>query len=788
MSTMDKTELIESLRNRIAAFRNGHADQVLDRHALAEAAELLDRARDDRGRLPIDAAETVAWLRWSRFQALPDIDDQADLQAAMNLFVKLAAIDLNLVPEELSSHWPGGAVRPKRSEAISRALESPHAAFDTGRKDAMDRAIGELADLLDVLPHDDADRPAMLSNLGIALRARSPVTAGTADIDQAIDALREAVALTDTEDSDRVDFLENLMLALQSRLEVTSSSDDLNEIIEVGRQLMSAATDSDSSDRGLSLLADALETRAERTGSSSDAEEVVSVRRHALEITSPTDQSWPGRLSNLGIAFGRLFERTGRIADLDMAIEVGRIAAMATLPENPDRAGVLFNVFNALQAKWRRSGQEAILTEMIERGRDAVEATKDDDRYRADRLSALSGALLSRFERQRGEADADEAVKRGREAIGATVAGEPSRIDALVRLRRTLQARLDHAGSSADRDELAALDRLMSPAEDNLAQEPRRPRSGVPGTTGDGWAVPAGELVRGIVISGTITSNDEGGYSFSGENTGVRAVALYWDKAVWVYGNGMGYRKEDELRFVTGLRSDGSDLERAGFLQLVRRDVYHPAWDLGEPTVDHGRVLGVPIPELAVMAEDRIRGMAIELNDDNASESWSIGQATSDITELPDPRTETRPALVLTMALPVPPDDIPVGHILDFRQRHRESLLGVRRAIENVANPAGADVSAALDDLRRCLSRVDRQLGDAFAQRWAQHTQVVLVARDAIQYPATALTEVGPDALSRLKVECTPLLSQVPVRLTLLMPGHIADFSYVFAAERFACS
>jgi hypothetical protein len=140
------------------------------------------------------------------------------------------------------------------------------------------------------------------------------------------------------------------------------------------------------------------------------------------------------------------------------------------------------------------------------------------------------------------------------------------------------------------------------------------------------------------------------------------------------------------------------------------------------------------------------------------------------------------------MALPVPPDDIPVGHILDFRQRHRESLLGVRRAIENVANPAGADVSAALDDLRRCLSRVDRQLGDAFAQRWAQHTQVVLVARDAIQYPATALTEVGPDALSRLKVECTPLLSQVPVRLTLLMPGHIADFSYVFAAERFACS
>ena len=49
MSTMDKTELIESLRNRIEAFRNGHADQVLDRHALAEAAELLDRAEMTAG-------------------------------------------------------------------------------------------------------------------------------------------------------------------------------------------------------------------------------------------------------------------------------------------------------------------------------------------------------------------------------------------------------------------------------------------------------------------------------------------------------------------------------------------------------------------------------------------------------------------------------------------------------------------------------------------------------------------------------------------------------------------
>ena len=390
---------------------------------------------------------------------------------------------------------------------------------------------------------------------------------------------------------------------------------------------------------------------------------------------------------------------------------------MATLPENPDRADVLSNVFNSLQVKWLRSDQEAVLAELIARGRDAVEATEDDDPYRADRLSALSGALLSRFERQRGETDADEAVKLCRQAIGATVAGQPSRTHALVKLRRTLQARLDHTGSSADPDEPAVLDRLMSSAESDLAQEPRQPRSGVPGTAGSGSAAPAGELVRGIVISDMITRSDEGGYIFSGENTSVRAVALYWDKAAWVYGNGAGYREEDGLRFVTGLRADGKDLERAGFLELVRRNVYHPAWDLGESAVDHGRILGVPIPEFAVMAEDRIRSMAIELNDDNASESWSIGQVTSYITKLPDPRTATRPALLLTMALPVPPDDIPVGHILDFRQRHRESLLGVRRAIENVANPAGADVSAALDDLRRCLSDVDRRLGDAFAQK-----------------------------------------------------------------------
>jgi hypothetical protein len=797
-------EIVDSLNERISAFNRGDVDQVLDEQSIAEASALLTKGANEDGGIPLAVAVPVAWLHWCRFKALPENDDQADLRDAMQLFAELAKVNLALVPEELRQNWPGGRVTPESEVAYTAAVDLLRAAFDSDDAGQMDAAIDALSELAHTIPGDDENRPALLVNLGIALRARRNEKAGVDDLGKAVEAMREAVLLTSTSNPKLVDCLEHLISTLQIRFADTGSSSDLDEIIEVGRRIMILADDDADVGSSLDILADALDVRSERTGSLDDLDDMVDVYRRIVEITSATDPSMPAKLSNLGASFYSKYSRSDLSSDLEMAVEIGRFAILIASPDDPHRGVMLWSLSNALHDMWRRSGKEKLLNETVKRRREALAGTPEDSSYRAIRLQGLSDILLASFGHSLKISDIDESVQLARQAIAFTPFGSRVRGDALVQLRRALQARLDHAGATVDREELVSLDRfthhgdavLSGSAANLVVNHALEINDRVP-------AASAGPVVRGVVIGGHSSLTEGGGYSLSGTNVCIPAAALYWDKLAWTYGNGMGQhgmgeQHEEGLRIVVGLDPAAKELKDLKHLEFTRNDVYQPSWDPKTATVDHGRILGVPIDEFVALEDVRIDSTALEFNDRYTGESWSAGhvfseKVTNAVSELADLDAPRSSALLLTIALPVPSPDMPIATVLEFRRCNHGYLTAFHDALADLVHSTAADAGGRLEDLQRRLAEISRLLGQECAQRWARTTQIVLGVGDetwsansaafleAYRGKSTYAPYAG--SLPKPTLDQLPLLSLFKVSRGKLLPNRVTDFYYLFAEE-----
>lgn len=785
-------ELTASLHRRISAFQQGDADPVLERAAIMESSALMARASGPDGEIPIAVAVAVAWLRWCRFQALPENDDQVDLEASLKIFGQLAKIDLTLVPEELQPNWPGARIAPASEQAVQAAAGLLREAFDDDDAGKLDEAIEALRELAQSVPADDTNRRGVLGNLSVALRARWRAQAELSDLDEAVESARQATLLAGTENSHAMNYLQDLINVLDARYAETETDSDLNEIIQVGRRIMATMGDDEKLGASLQAFAIALLARANQTGSFDDTDELVDVRRRIVEIAPFDDQSRPAKLSELGNAFKARYGLAHRDSDLEMAVEVGRLAALMTPPDDPHRDAILWNLSNALYAMWQHSGKEKILAETIKRRRVVVDATDRESPYRASRLLGLSEVLLRHFERTRSESDGDEAVQFARQGISFTGPWEPARRTGLSQLRSSLQTRLEHAGSPADKEELVALDRFASGNAVMLGESAVSGRT--PAEPPD--LVAPGSVTRGIVIGGRSSYTADGGFSLSGTNPSARAAALYWDKLVWVYGNGMGQHgmgqeHEDGLRITVGLEPDVRELRELGHIQFVRRDVYHPCWDPHGPSVDHGHILGMSAQEFVSLEDIRIDRTAAEFNRGQPGETWSAGHLVSPVrATFLDASAESASALLLTMALPVPPLDLAVSAVLEFRQHNRELLVAFHDQIADLARSTADDVGDRLRDLRDSLAEIDARLARESTEQWTRITRVVLGGNGGTRSSELAgflggQTPYTPyaESLPAPTPGSMPLLTVVTVSPRMIAPGKMPDFHYLFDKE-----
>src|SRR3712207_3770890 len=94
-------DLIAALADRLSAFSLNNPGSVLDPQAAAEAGVLLSLVTDADGRMPLEAAQLLAWLHWYRYWALPDGQGHDDLSLAIALFSSIAQAGPHPVPELL---------------------------------------------------------------------------------------------------------------------------------------------------------------------------------------------------------------------------------------------------------------------------------------------------------------------------------------------------------------------------------------------------------------------------------------------------------------------------------------------------------------------------------------------------------------------------------------------------------------------------------------------------------------------------------------------------------------
>ena len=482
----EREELLAAVRSRLQRAQAGQDESLLLEPAALAEAERLTRLLDDQD---VEARYYLGWLHWNRCLALPEGQDQEDLDAllAMFTFCFVHGISDEALPKPLLPYLADGAATtavatPQRvlgsaeAAATTRLWQRILTHTPTDHPNHADRAaiLNDLGNALQVqfersevlsdldtaidarrqaveaTPTGHPDRAAMLSNLGNALRVRFERSGALGDLDAAISVGREAVEATPTGHPDRAICLSSLGITLRARFEHFGADPDLDAAISVGREAVEA-TPTGHPDRAamLSNLVAALQRRFERSGTLADLDTVIDARRQAVEPT-PTGRAM--QLSLLGNALQRRFERSGTLADLDTVIDARRQAVEATPTGHPDRAAMLSNLVSALLDRVKRSGAVPDLDAAISVGREAVDATPTDYPNRNAIYVSLGNALLVRFERSGALADLETGIGLYREAVEATPTDHPDRAIYLNNLGNGLRARFERSGAVPDLD------------------------------------------------------------------------------------------------------------------------------------------------------------------------------------------------------------------------------------------------------------------------------------------------------------------------------------------------
>jgi len=223
--------------------------EVTDRQDLAPVleAEAAQEARDlgkllGDGQMDIESSLLLGWLYWYRYQALPEGQDQPELESAISMLTRcfLGGIEFDDLPEPLLPDLAD------RAESTSAALLA-HASSSTDL-DLISATVDICARIQSVTPNDHPRRADRLNRLAMAMHIRFERAGEQADLDQAIQAGRDAIACTASDHPGRPARLSNLGRALQARFERAGEQADLDQAIQAGRDAV-ASTPGNHPDR-----------------------------------------------------------------------------------------------------------------------------------------------------------------------------------------------------------------------------------------------------------------------------------------------------------------------------------------------------------------------------------------------------------------------------------------------------------------------------------------------------------------------------------------------------------
>ncbi|WP_138430158.1 MULTISPECIES: CHAT domain-containing protein [Streptomyces] len=467
----------------LAFFTRGDPSGVLAPDVVAAAAHLLRTTSLSAEGPPDEVAATVAWVHWIRWQLRRRDDERGtDFQVALELFGRLASVDVEWLPFELRPLYapPGEGDRdPRLLSARAEALLTHSLASED--EAALDEAIellreagaagpdwsvlveanlgaalqirhsrkqdpADLTEAIDLLAHAVELSPkdaVRLSNLSSALAARARSSSSAADLDEAVRLVGLAVEVTPPNHPDHPDYLSNLATRLVDRFERGGMVEDLDHAVDAARRALACA-DFSHPNRHLHMSAHskALMARFERLGTSNDIDEAITAQRANLAATAAHHPRLPAAKSALGIALAKRFDHLQVMDDIDEAIGLF------------DSAGDSSALGAALTQRSRRSGDVADLDRAIATLSRAIDdkRRKGVPRDAHEDLNNLGGAHLGRFMRIGDSRDVDDAVDRLRQAVGA--APEPlQRAPYLSNLCHALQVRHEHSGRLADLDE-----------------------------------------------------------------------------------------------------------------------------------------------------------------------------------------------------------------------------------------------------------------------------------------------------------------------------------------------
>ncbi|WP_371675656.1 CHAT domain-containing protein [Streptomyces sp. NBC_01276] len=443
----EREDLLAAIRSRVAhATSTGEGTAVLDPAALTESRSLLEVCYPGgaAGEGDLEAEYALGWLHHYRahFGSHPGVRE-AERDFALLCLTPCFVAGRAPLPEPLLTSLAERAI-PASLKVLSNALA-------TGDPAVQEEGLGLAERIVRALPEGHRARPALLSNLGVALLMRFTHTLAIADLDRSVESGRAAVRAVLDQDPERPMYMTNLGLSLRMRFERSGAQADLDEAVEVFRAAVRATPDG-ARERvnRLYQLALALGGRFERTAALGDLEEEAELLRTVIR-TAPADDPVRAKYrSVLGGVLQLRFARTGSMEDLDEAVLQARAAVRAAPADLGDRAQGLSGLGFILFARFEHTGAPEDLDESVESARAAVRIAPEH--YPAvDRALlryGLGAALLRRFAGMQAPEDLDEAVETLRSALRDTPDDYPLRATYQVMLGDALRRRSERDGAA----------------------------------------------------------------------------------------------------------------------------------------------------------------------------------------------------------------------------------------------------------------------------------------------------------------------------------------------------
>ncbi|MFF2101143.1 CHAT domain-containing protein [Streptomyces sp. NPDC058202] len=398
---------------------------ALDAKALRAATAVL--VESFRGGLDTPLSEVdwdgvllVAFLHRHRAAAFGEGPDTAAFQCAAKLVTwaestwRRRLIGWTSPPVQPALLWTWHASTLTSQTAVTGAYECLEQALALGRAAAGATRVA------------DPDRPIVLYELSLTLRAWFAATDDTIAAVEAVDNLREVVRITSQGHEFRAGFLAGLCNMLMVRSERNGSNADLDDAIEAGEAALVAMDLKDSArDVVLNHLGNCFDLRALRSGRDEDLDAAVSFCQASVATTERAGADVGVLLADLARTLQVRGIAKGRIDDLEAARTVAE-RSLAAMPPDDIRRSLSLNALGAIDlSQYELTAEPDALDRAVDRLADAVTRAGSADRWHA--ASNLGLAHMRRFERAGLRNDADMAIQVYEHALGDLASDHPER-------------------------------------------------------------------------------------------------------------------------------------------------------------------------------------------------------------------------------------------------------------------------------------------------------------------------------------------------------------------------